>query len=111
MTDWINEHVAWMAWTWQTALFVLFIIGCLALLTVLAARKAEPERQGVLGIATTRGDRFFLSLLGAAFIHLGFLGFFGADTIATIGEGIEVSRLWIGTVISVLYAFLVFLFV
>jgi predicted small integral membrane protein len=111
MADFVNTHLAWMAWTWQTALFVLFIIGSLVILTILAGRRAEPERQGVLGIATTRGDRFFLSLLGAAFIHLGFLGFFGADTIATIGEGIEISKLWIGTLISILYAVLVFLFV
>jgi predicted small integral membrane protein len=111
MSDWINEYLAWMAWTWQTGLFVAFIIGSLFVLTVMATRRIEPERNGILGIATTRGDRFFLSLLGAAFIHLGFLGFFGADTIATIGEGIEISKLWIGTGVSILYAILVFLFV
>jgi predicted small integral membrane protein len=111
MMEWLGTSLAWMAWTWQTGVFVAFIIGSLALLTILAARRIEPERPGILGIATTRGDRFFLSLLGAAFIHLGFLGFFGADTIATIGEGVEISKLWIGTGISILYAVLVFLFV
>jgi predicted small integral membrane protein len=111
LADFINTHFAWMAWTWQTGLFVFVIIGSLLFLTVLAARQIEPERVGILGLATTRGDRFFLSLLGAAFIHLGFLGFFGADTIATIGDGVEISKLWIGTAISVLYACLVFWFV
>jgi predicted small integral membrane protein len=111
VTDWLNEHLAWMAWTWQTGIFVSFIIATLAFLTVLANRRIEPDRQGILRIATTRGDRFFLSLLGAAFIHLIFLGFFGADAIATIGDGIEISKLWIGTGISILYAILVFLFV
>jgi predicted small integral membrane protein len=111
MAEWINEYLAWMAWTWQTGLFVAFIIGSLLILTVMATRRIEPERSGILGLATTRGDRFFLSLLGSAFIHLAFLGFFGADTIATIGEGIEISKLWIGTGLSILYSILVFLFV
>jgi predicted small integral membrane protein len=111
MSEWLNEYFAWMAWTWQTGIFVTFIIGSLVVLTVMANRRIEPERQGILSIATTRGDRFFLSLLGSAFIHLIFLGIFGADSIATIGDGIEVSRIWIASALSVLYAILVFRFV
>ncbi len=111
MTEWLQERTAWMAWTWQTGIFVSLIILALAVLTFLANRSIEPERNGILRIATTRGDRFFLSLLGSAFIHLIFLGIFGADTIATIGDGIEISKLWIGTALSILYAILVFLFV
>jgi predicted small integral membrane protein len=111
VSDWLNEHTAWMAWTWQTGIFVSLIIAALGLLTVLASRRVEPERQGLLRIATTRGDRFFLSLLGAAFIHLIFLGIFGADTIATLGDGIEISRLWIASGLAILYAILVFLFI
>jgi len=45
--------------------------------TVLAILRPEAERIGILGIPTTRGDRLFLSLLGAAFIHLAWLGLIG----------------------------------
>ena len=64
-------------------------------MTVLAARRPEVDRIGILGLPTTRGDRLFLTLLGAAFIHLLWVGFAGTDTIATlpVGEGIELSSL------------------
>jgi predicted small integral membrane protein len=39
------------------------------------------ERRGLLPWATTRGDRLFLALLTAAFIHLGFLFFSDAETL------------------------------
>lgn len=64
----------WMGWTWQTGLFFAGIALCLATLIVLALLRPETPRQGVLGLTTTRGDRLFLSLLGAAFIHLAWLG-------------------------------------
>ncbi len=64
----------WMGWTWQTGLFFAGIALCLATLIVLALKRPETPRQGVLGLTTTRGDRLFLSLLGAAFIHLAWLG-------------------------------------
>ena len=69
--------VSWMAWTWQTAIFFA-VIGCLVgFMTVLAILRPEAERIGILSIPTTRGDRLFLSLLGAAFIHLAWLGLIG----------------------------------
>ena len=102
--------LAWMAWTPATLAFFVAIAAVLALMTVLAARYPETERVGVLRIPTTRGDRLFISLLGAAFIHLIFLAVFGADAFATlpIGGGVEVSRLWIGSLISLVYAAAVF---
>jgi predicted small integral membrane protein len=73
------EYFAWMAWTWQTATFFAAIAALLATMTLLAVFRPEVERIGVLGIATTRGDRLFVSLLGSAFIHLGWLGLVGSD--------------------------------
>jgi predicted small integral membrane protein len=70
---------AWMAWTWQTATFFAGLASLLALMTALAAMKPETPRQGVLRIATTRGDRLFIALLGSAFIHLTWLGFVGPE--------------------------------
>ena len=94
----LAANFAWMAWTPQTALFFAGILACLLLLTGLAIWRPEIERVGILGIPTTRGDRLFLSLLGAAFIHLAWLGLTGAD-------------LWWGSGLSLLYAAAVFRFV
>jgi predicted small integral membrane protein len=70
---------AWMAWTWQTALFFCIIAALLATMTVLAVWRPETPRIGVLRIATTRGDRLFVSLLGTAFINLAWMGLIGPD--------------------------------
>lgn len=105
------SSIAWMAWTPVTAVFFAAIALLLGVFTVLAIKYPETERQGILWIRSTRGDRLFLSLLGAAFIHLIFLGLFGADGLFSIGEGdsaIEVSRLWIAGLISLVYAWGVF---
>ena len=78
--DWTGQLIpgGWMAWTFPVALF-FFIIACLLItFTLLAIRYPETPRVGVLRIETTRGDRLFISLLGSAFINLGWLFFFGA---------------------------------
>ena len=89
------EAFAWMAWTWQTAVFFASIACLLGIMTLLAIVRPEVERVGVLGIATTRGDRLFLSLIGSAFIHLAWLGLVGPD-------------LWWASAASLIYAFVVF---
>ena len=61
---------AWMAWTPQTAIFFAFIALSLVILTLLAIYRPETPRKGILGFPTTRGDRFFVSLLGSAFIFI-----------------------------------------
>ena len=60
--------LAWMAWTVQTEVFFAFIALSLVILTLLAIYRPEAPRKGILGLPTTRGDRFFVSLLGSAFI-------------------------------------------
>ena len=70
-----------MAWTWQTALFFALLLATLLAMTVLALRRPEAERVGALGLPTTRGDRLFLSLVAAAFIHLGWIGLAGTDAL------------------------------
>ena len=90
--------LTWMAWTWQTGLFFAGIASLLALLTALAVWRPETERIGVLAIPTTRGDRLFISLLAAAFIHLAWLGLVGPD-------------LWPASGLSLAFAAAVFRFV
>ena len=88
--------LSWMAWTWPTAAFFLFILFCLVSMAVW--EKFSPgggPRRGILGLDTTRGDRLFISLLGSAFIFLGWLGFFG-------------TPLWIPLGIAIVYGIAVF---
>jgi predicted small integral membrane protein len=100
------DQFAWMAWTPQTGLFFALLAGTLTAMTMLALARPEAERVGVLGIPTTRGDRLFISLVTAAVIHLIWVGIAGTSTILTlpIGEGIEVSSLWLATAISLVVA-------
>jgi len=86
------EFITWMAWTWQTTAFFIFIAICIA--SMILWEKKVPggsPRRGILGLDTTRGDRLFISLLSAAFIHLAWLGIVG-------------TILWIATIISLLFS-------
>ena len=65
MTD-----LRWMAWTWQTAAFFAGLAVILAAMTALGVLRPETPRQGILGFPTTRGDRLFVTLLGAAVIFV-----------------------------------------
>ena len=104
------ENIAWMAWTLPTAIFFVLLAMTLAVMTGLAIAYPEAERVGILRIPTTRGDRLFISLIMAAVIHLLWIGFVGTDPIATlpVGEGIELSSLWLATVISLVSAVAIF---
>ena len=104
------ESIAWMAWTLPTAIFFALLASTLAVMTWLAAAYPEAERVGILTIPTTRGDRLFVSLILAAVIHLLWIAFVGADTLLTlpIGEGVEISSLWLATLISLLSAVAIF---
>ncbi|MEM8555611.1 MAG: DUF2160 domain-containing protein [Pseudomonadota bacterium] len=88
----------WMAWTWPTAVFFMVIAALLIAFTVLAIKFPETPRVGILRIETTRGDRLFITLLGSAFIHLGWLG-------------LSDQPLYYALIISAVYAGLVFRFV
>lgn len=67
----------WMAWTPATLAFFAFVFGCIALMGLLEWRNPGGNpRHGAFGLDTTRGDRLFISLLGAAYIFLGWLALF-----------------------------------
>ncbi len=80
----------WMAWTLPTAVFFTVIALILCAMTVWEVVSPNMERRGFLPIATTRGDRLFIGLLGSAYIHLLWL----ATTELT---------LWIALAISLVY--------
>jgi predicted small integral membrane protein len=105
------ESIAWMAWTLPTAIFFLLLSMTLAVMTWLAVAYPEAERVGILRIPTTRGDRLFISLIMTAVIHLLWIGLVGIDTIATLPigeEAIELSSLWLASVISLVSAVAIF---
>lgn len=91
--------LTWMAWTWPTAAFFVFIFVCLVAMAVWEHNSpGAAPRRGVLGLDTTRGDRLFISLLGSAFIFLAWLGFFGtplwAPLMLSVGYGLAVFK-WV----------------
>ena len=104
------ESIAWMAWTPPTALFFALLAATLAVMTWLAVAYPEAERVGILRIPTTRGDRLFISLIMTAVIHFLWIGLVGTDPIAMlpVGEGIELSSLWLASVISLVSAVAIF---
>lgn len=88
--------LSWMAWTWPTAFFFLYIFGSIAAMGVW--EYYEPggnPRRGVFGLDTTRGDRLFITHLGTCFIFLGWLGLYGMP-------------LWGGLFIAIAWAIFVF---
>ncbi|MBB5573819.1 MULTISPECIES: DUF2160 domain-containing protein [Rhizobium] len=92
----MNTDFSWMAWTLPTVLFFVTIL--LLLLGMAVWEYFSPggnPRVGILHFETTRGDRLFVSLLGAAFIHVAWLGLGGPN-------------LWWAVAISVVYAIGVF---
>ena len=63
----------WMAWTLPVAVFFCCIVLMLIGMTVWEIKSPTVERRGFLPIATTRGDRLFIGLLGAAYVNLAFV--------------------------------------
>ncbi|HEY0122267.1 MAG TPA: DUF2160 domain-containing protein [Rhizobium sp.] len=92
----MNTDFSWMAWTLPTALFFVTIFALLIGMAVWEyVSPGGNPRVGILHFETTRGDRLFVSLLGAAFIHIAWLGLIGPS-------------LWWAVAISVVYAIGVF---
>jgi predicted small integral membrane protein len=77
-----------MAWTWQTALFFCLVALALIILTLLAIYRPETPRIGILRFPTTRGDRFFVTLIGSAFIFVFWLRFGGGWTCPAFVESV-----------------------
>jgi len=63
----------WMAWTLPTIIFFSGIGVLLVLMTIWQFVSPTVERKGFLPMQTTRGDRLFIGLLTAAYIHLAWL--------------------------------------
>ena len=67
-------NLEWMAWTVPTAVFFITIVLLLIVMAIWQVISPSVERRGGLPIATSRGDRLFIGLLGSAYIHLAWIG-------------------------------------
>lgn len=83
--------IAWMNWTPTVVVFFAVIAMILSVMTVYEIVSPCTERKGFLPIETTRGDRLFIGLLSAAFIHLAFL----AVSDITLWGALAVSVIWL----------------
>ena len=79
-----------MYWTLPTATFFITIFLMLCGMLVWELASPTIERSGFLIISPTRGTRFFLGLLGSAFIHLAWLGL----TDLSLWIALPVSAVW-----------------
>lgn len=89
----------WMVWTTPVAVFFSCIALMLAGMTVWEIKSPTTLRKGFLPIATTRGDRLFIGLLGAAYINLAFVGLSGK-----FAEWLQLEQepsVWISFAISI----------
>jgi predicted small integral membrane protein len=83
----------WMVWTPSVAIFFSVIILALVGMTIWEIKSPDVPRKGFLPMRTTRGDRFFMGILGAAFINLAWLGF--TDLTQWIGLGLSLVYMFI----------------
>ena len=83
----------WMVWTPSVAIFFSVIILALVGMTIWEIKSPDVPRKGFLPMRTTRGDRFFMGMLGAAFINLAWLGF--TDLTQWIGLGLSLVYMFI----------------
>jgi predicted small integral membrane protein len=91
-----TTFLSWMAWTWPTIFFFLFVFGSIAAMGVWEYYvPGGSPRHGIFGLDTTRGDRLFITLLGSCFIFLAWLGLFG-------------TPLWGGLIAALIWGFVVF---
>ena len=89
---------AWMAWTVPVAVFFICIVLMLAGMTLWEIKSPTVMRKGWLPISTTRGDRLFIGLLGAAYLNLLFVAV-SEKMVGWFGLASEPS-IWISFVLS-----------
>ena len=81
----------WMYWTVPTAVFFTSIFVMLCGMLIWELVSPTVERRGFLLVPTTRGTRFFLGLLGSAYIHLAWLGL----TDLSLWFAMPISWVWV----------------
>ena len=83
--------MSWMAWTLPTALFFAGVGLALLAMAVWELRSPSVARRGFLPLITHRGDRFFISLLTAAWLHVGWLALTDAPLLIASGFAVVIA--------------------
>ena len=91
----------WMVWTTPVAVFFSVIVLMLIGMTIWEIQSPTTLRKGFLPMATTRGDRLLIGLLGAAYINLAFVGLSG--WLAQFLSLSEEPSIWISFVVSLIW--------
>ncbi len=81
-------NLGWMAWTWASGGFFILIAISLVVLTLLAIYRPETPRAGLFRFRTTRGDRYFISLIGSAYIFILWMRLGGGELFYPLGISI-----------------------
>ena len=93
MADFYDNYIQWMYWTPASLIFFGAIVLALIFMTIWDIRSPSIARRGFLPIATTRGDRLFISIMTLIGVHLVWLAVMGtgmilvATAIATVAVG------------------------
>ena len=83
--------LGWMYWTVPTAILFIALFSMIGGMLVWELISPTVERRGLLKIPTTRGTRFFLGLLGSAYVHLAWIAF----TDLTLWIALPISACWV----------------
>lgn len=85
----------WMAWTTPTAIFFILVIAMITGMTMLSVRHPSVARKGLLPMATTRGDRLYIGLIGSAFIVIAWLGLSDQSSLIAVG----ICAVWLAIIL------------
>jgi predicted small integral membrane protein len=75
--EWIIDEFRWMQWNWAGSVFFILLFLSIAGLTVWDAIAPGSSKKRLLPIATTRGDRLFIGIMGSIGLALLWLALIG----------------------------------
>ena len=90
-----GSGLEWMAWTAGTFVLVVCVFAALVGLAVLAAVRPSTPRKGFLPMATARGDRIYVGLLGTGLILVLLIAFSSAPVVL----GLALGAVWMAVVV------------
>jgi predicted small integral membrane protein len=90
-----GSGLEWMAWTTGTAILVACVFAALVGLAVLSAARPSTPRKGFLPMATARGDRIYVGLLGTGLILVLLIAFSSAPVVL----GLALGAVWMAAVV------------
>jgi predicted small integral membrane protein len=90
-----GSGLEWMAWTTGTAILVACVFAALVGLAVLSAVRPSTPRKGFLPMATARGDRIYVGLLGTGLILVLLIALSSAPVVL----GLALGAVWMAVVV------------